>query len=376
MEKNENGNILLGDKAKRMLFVGFAFVLLYLGSYLLDPFNEYWRTYFDRRLEDIIKDWISVLIVCILISESGILIHKKLNRTLSWTKHLFKRVAVESVLNVIAVVLILYAYDVLSALFRDPNLVNPPFEKIRGFANCILPSLMASFVIVTIHTWSYLIANWKNTETQVAVHQLREAEWKQEAVEAELNALKLQIDPHFIFNNLGVLSELILKDQQLGHEYAEHFTKVYRFLLVNSKNNMIPLKDELRFLNSYIFLIRYRKGDAVSFELNVDRQDENLFVPPMTMQLLIENALKHNKANKRQPLVIKIYSEKPSGTLIIENSFFPIENPHECSTGVGLSNIIHRFELLGATSPEVVQEKDRFKVIIHLIAYDQKNSHY
>ncbi len=95
---------------------------------------------------------------------------------------------------------------------------------------------------------------------EAAQHKLRASKHKQAAMAAELQALKLQIDPHFIFNNLSVLSELILEDQQLGYEYSEKFARVYRYLLVNSRKDIIVVEEELKFLESYIFLIEKELG--------------------------------------------------------------------------------------------------------------------
>ncbi|HJT74397.1 MAG TPA: histidine kinase [Chitinophaga sp.] len=207
--------------------------------------------------------------------------------------------------------------------------------------------------------------NWRNTAIEAAEHKVKAAQNKQAAMEAELQALKLQIDPHFVFNNLSVLSELILEDQQLGYEYAENFSKVYRYLLINSKKDIILLEEELKFLNAYIFLIRHRAGNGVHFEIDVDKGSRELYLPPLTLQLLIENALKHNKTIKSDPLKIRIFSNDKK-ELIVENKLIAIEK-QVSSSGIGLQNIISRYELLSKEPPEIIKGADSFKVIIRLI---------
>jgi LytS/YehU family sensor histidine kinase len=184
-------------------------------------------------------------------------------------------------------------------------------------------------------------------------------------MESELQALKLQIDPHFVFNNLSVLSELILENQKLGYEYAENFSKIYRYMLVSSKKNIIPLENELRFLNAYMFLIKHRIGQGVDFEINVSEESKQLYMPPLTLQLLIENALKHNKTNRKHPLLIRIYTNDKN-ELIVENELLPIEKPLE-SSGIGIRNIVRRYSLLSEKQPDIVKSENSFKVTIPLI---------
>ncbi len=139
---------------------------------------------------------------------------------------------------------------------------------------------------------------------------------------AELQALKLQIDPHFIFNNLSVLSELILEDQQLGYEYSEKFARVYRYLLVNSKKDIIAVEEELKFLDSYIFLIEKRIGEGVIFKIDVQEEYKSMYTLPLSLQLLVENAIKHNQTSKANPLEIHVYTNSES-ELVVSIHFYP-----------------------------------------------------
>ncbi|MGJ1263125.1 sensor histidine kinase [Sphingobacterium spiritivorum] len=361
------------NKVKRILLVVFAFLLFYLVSFLIDPYGEFWQEYFQRGIFEIIEELVISFIFCFLISESSIFIHSRLNKYVPWTKNKIKRLILELSLNFFVVLILIVLNSVCYYLIYDDPAYSqsePSIEEIRNLLQFIIVSMIISFMIISINTGSYLINNWVNTETQVANHKLRTAEWKQASVEAELNALKLQLNPHFIFNNLSVLSELILEDQQLGYAYSENFSKVYRFLLVNSKKNMILLEEELKFLNSYIFLIKHRIGEGVHFEIDVQEESKNMYIPPLTLQLLIENALKHNKTDRKNPLRITIRTSTQH-ILTVENTLSLIEKPEGYSTGIGLTNIISRFNLLSKQPPEIVTSTDSFKVIIHLMEYDR-----
>ena len=180
-----------------------------------------------------------------------------------------------------------------------------------------------------------------------------------------MQALKLQLDPHFVFNNLSVLSELILEDQQLGYHYAENFSKVYRYLLLNSRKDLITLEDEMKFLKAYIFLLEHRAGSGIHFEININADHLNLHLPPMTLQLLIENAMKHNKFLKSNPLKISVKSGE-NADLIVCNSIIPLQRT-EPSSALGLQNITQRYQLLSKREPLISANESYFTVSIPLL---------
>ncbi|MDJ1470710.1 histidine kinase [Cytophagaceae bacterium DM2B3-1] len=352
----------LNNNGKRILFTVFAFVLLYLVSYIIDPYSSYWPNFFVRSWREVLEECLISLVFCFLISESSIRISSELNKRISWTQFAGRRLIVETGLTLLTVLLINLIINFLcSSISSDETSVITPeisIEQTRGMLQWIMVSIMIAFMIMGINTGNYLIVNWKNEA-------IRSAELNQVAMEAELQSLKLQIDPHFVFNNLSVLSEMILEDQQLGYEYAENFSRIYRYLLVNSKKDLISLEDELKFLNSYMFLIEHRVGEGVHFDIDVDKELRNLHMPPLTLQLLVENALKHNKTSKKDPLKIRIYNNDKQ-ELIVENSFLPIEKPLD-SSGIGIRNIIRRYNLLSVQEPRIVQDDVSFKVILSLI---------
>lgn len=351
----------LNNKGKRILFIVSAFLLLYLVSYIIDPYSPCWKNYFTRDVPDIIIDWSISLLFCFLVSETSIFIGLKLNRYIQWTEKPSRRLLIETSLNLLAVILIhLITNSVFTYYYGDSDvsMVTNSIEKNRGDLQWLVVSTIIALMIMAINIGNYLILNWKNEAVKTA-------ELNQLVIEAELQSLKLQIDPHFVFNNLSVLSELILENQQLGYEYAENFSKIYRYMLVNSKKDTISLEDELKFLNSYMFLIKHRVGEGVSFCVEVDKESRRLAMPPLTLQLLVENALKHNKTSKKDPLQIRIYNTDDC-RLIIENALLPIEKPLN-SSGIGIKNIIRRYKLLSEKEPEIIKNDTSFKVIIPLI---------
>lgn len=363
----------LTNKTKRIMFVLFTFVLFYLVSFLIDPYGAYWVNYWDRNVFDLIAEFLITFLFCFLIAEASLVIHNKLNNRVPWIKNPSKRLVFETALNICAVLLfIILNFSCMYMIYNKTHPSETELSKnnIHDLLQWIVVSLIISFIIVAVNTGSYLINNWKNTELKIIKHKLRESELKQASVEAELNALQLQIDPHFIFNNLSVLSELILEDQQLAYDFSENFSKVYRFLLVNSKKNLISLEDEIKFLRAYIFLIQHRIGEGVHFEIAVDPAAGKRYLPPLTLQLLVENALKHNTTSKNDPLLIHIFSDGMD-KIVVENKLAPLHNKAPHSTGTGLPNINKRFFLLAKQGPDIHITNFFFKVIIHLIDYDK-----
>lgn len=359
------GESFVSNSWKRVLIVISAFFLMYIISYLLDPFAPSVRMFFHRPAHEIALDWGTTLIFCIGVSESSIYIGRHLNAILPWTDDAFRRLIAEAGLNLVAVstlhFMITLVYVTIAGqdeLFSALN-AKASLEETRALLQWGVASLMIVVVIAAINTGNYLISNWKNAA-------LRATELKQIATEAELHALKLQLDPHFVFNNLSVLSELILQDQQLGYDYAENFAKIYRYLLVNTKKDTISLEDELKFLDSYIFLLEQRIGEGVDFDIDIRPMDRAAKLPPLTLQMLVENALKHNKTVKGEPLKIKIYSSGKN-MVIVENTLNPLDLKIP-SSGIGLKNIELRYELLKERKPEIYQDEKVFKVALPLIA--------
>jgi two-component system, LytTR family, sensor kinase len=350
----------LNNRWKRILIVALAFPMMYVVSYIMNPFAPYWATYFTRPVSHIVEDWVINLIFCLFVSEGSIIISNRLNKKIPWTESPDKRFAWEAGLNLLLILLIhaILTFYCMTVEGGDTSTTIITNEEYRDWLQWIVITSMFAFLIVGINTGNYIIVNWKNAA-------IRATELNQVAMEAELQSLKLQIDPHFVFNNLSVLSELILEDQQLGYDYAENFSRIYRYLLLNSKKNTILLEEELKFLHSYMFLIQHRFGEGVNFTIDVDNDSKQLSMPPLTLQLLVENALKHNRTSKKEPLNVCIYTTD-NQELIVENALLPIEKPLD-SSGIGIKNIVRRYDLLSEKGPKIIKSDASFKVIIPLI---------
>jgi len=208
---------------------------------------------------------------------------------------------------------------------------------------------------------SYLIANRFTQRLLNSQRQL--AKVQKEKHELSYNSLQDQLNPHFLFNNLSVLKSLIMFDKDAALAFTDNFTDVYRYVLKNKENKLISLHEEFNFIQSYYGLHKERVGQGIEVSLDIDDTLKDLLIAPMALQLLLENALKHNVANKKQPLSLHLCVK--DGALSLSNNIQPRDSSY--STHTGLKNLIQRYELL--TDEEVKVENDGriFKVTIPLL---------
>lgn len=188
---------------------------------------------------------------------------------------------------------------------------------------------------------------------------------EKEKLRAELNQLKGIVNPHFLFNNLNSLSSLIAENPGRAEYFLDELTKVFRYLLRNNQAELTTLGQELLFIQSYYHLLQTRYGVGVRLDMRIDRRYEEWMVPPMTLQLLIENAVKHNRLQKEHPLEIELVSA-PDNTLVVRNTLFKREGVVE-STGLGLQNINARYKMLQLPEVKIERDEKFFTVTIPLI---------
>lgn len=185
---------------------------------------------------------------------------------------------------------------------------------------------------------------------------------KKENIQSKYEVLKNQIDPHFFFNSLSVLTTLVYKDADESAEYVTQLSKLYRYMLDKNNSSLVELEKELKFLDSYIYLMKIRFKERLSFSINIsDTTKTNSYIPPNTLQLLVENAIKHNKFSSEKPLNIEI-SESHENIRVSNN----LDNRMQIaeSSGIGLENIKLRYELLGGKHIQIQESPNQFIVTL------------
>lgn len=183
--------------------------------------------------------------------------------------------------------------------------------------------------------------------------------------ETKYEVLKNQVNPHFLFNSLNTINSLIATDQQAAMLFVNNMSDVYRYVLKSHEVNAIPLQEELQFMAAYTGVLKGRYGNKMQIEVEVTPAYQQYRVPPMALQILVENAVKHNIASHNKPLHIRIYTNETAG-LVVTNNRQQRKQP-EPSTGVGLQNLNQRCQYL-SNHPLVIQQTDtRFSVTIPLM---------
>ncbi len=199
----------------------------------------------------------------------------------------------------------------------------------------------------------------EQAEAELTLRQL-----KHEKTEMQMRALQTQINPHFLFNSLNTLSALIDNNPQQAEQFVDELSNVYRYLLRSNEGEMTTLDLELNFIRSYLGLLQTRFGNGLHTEINIDPAYHQALLPPLTLQLLVENAVKHNIILPEQPLTIGIRTNQ-SGWLVVENTLQRRKIRVE-SNGVGLSNIVSKYQLLGLTAPTFEDHDGWFRVSMPL----------
>jgi two-component system, LytTR family, sensor kinase len=181
---------------------------------------------------------------------------------------------------------------------------------------------------------------------------------------AKFDALKNQLDPHFLFNSLNVLTSLIEENTDNAQKFTTSLSKVYRYVLEQKNKDLVTVDEELEFAKTYMSLLKMRFEDSIIFDIPEKASNSESKVVPLSLQLLLENAVKHNTVTSSKPLHIKIY--EANGTLVVENNLQPKQIIKK-SSGVGLSNIMQRYQLLTNKKVNINQQAKSFAVAIPML---------
>ena len=185
-----------------------------------------------------------------------------------------------------------------------------------------------------------------------------------EQTQVKYDALRNQLNPHFLFNALTSLNSLIFENQQLASEFLQQLSKVYRYTLQNKDKDTVSLSTEIDFINNYIFLFKTRFENAIHFKIEIDKDSRDKGIVPVTIQVLIENAVKHNIVTDKSPLIISIIAK--GNFLTVENTVNK-KSQVEASNKQGLENLKTLYQYLSDTDVEITETDSLFRVRIPLI---------
>lgn len=275
-----------------------------------------------------------------------------LNRFLPWEKYVSTRFFIQLF---VSSVYSLASVNGTYYLFKTYFLGLAPDTEQMFVLN--LYGLLFIIPVISINFGIYFMLQWK--KSFVYSQQL-----KQENIQSQLDSLRNHLDPHFLFNNLNILSLLIDKDKQAAQEFLEHFSDVYRYVLKNKNVESIELRTELEFIESYRYLLEKRFKEQLFIHIAVPKHLLTRHIPPLSLQMLVENAVKHNKVSQTAPLTIDIFAE--GDTVVVQNNL-QVKTIDSFTARSGLVNIKKRYEYLSDKALEIIPGDTYFTVKLPLL---------
>lgn len=278
------------------------------------------------------------------------IIHR-LNKKLNWKDHFLKRIMLEGTLVIVLSLVLGYIFG---------QFIHHYIDHVLPTSAVIFRTILFLFICASL-IMALLEMRYMHDEKK----ELRELSQRleKENIETLYNSLKQQVNPHFLFNSLSVLSSLIHYDVKKADVFIEHFSDIYRYVLDMNQNKLVSLQQELDFLDSYLYLQRIRFGENIRLNSSIDNASTLQQLPPLSLQLVFENILKHNVISSKYPMTID---------LKIDNQFLVIENtlkekPNQKSSGIGIPNLKEKYKLLDDQLPVFLNRGDHFEVRLPLI---------
>ncbi|MGC4023323.1 MAG: histidine kinase [Cyclobacteriaceae bacterium] len=278
-----------------------------------------------------------------------------LDAKISWREYFLSRLICGLAANVLVIVPLAV---ILSINFTtETSLFKPDSVKIAVLL------IISLFIYEIAYGWFYSFRYYAHTQ----VERLRLERWQ---LELQFESLKNQISPHFLFNCLNTISALLYKDVTLTEEFIRRMADTFRYVLKNHKEKFVSLKEEIDFVKSFHYLLKVRFEDNFKLEINLPKELMNTPVPPLTLQLLVENAVKHNAVTKETPLVVTISS--PNNRIVVTNTK-TVSTLGKSGFSIGLDNIKRRYAFF--TKEEVViKNEEEFSVFLPLLKSNLMNT--
>lgn len=256
-------------------------------------------------------------------------------------------------------ILVWFLSGLLSRLFFYMHTLGL-FPAVEAIAHNYLHPLRDFVIALIVVGSSYIIFLIRHNQRIQADYQALQAE----SLINKYEALKNQLNPHMMFNSLNTLQSLIPDSPSKAQDYVQELSHVLRYTLQENQNQSVTVREEMEFVQSFIFLLKMRYEDNLIFNVRIDRAYEDRLTPPMAIQLLIENAVKHNEISNRNPLSINI--ETTEDHLIVSNRIQPKRTPYN-GLGIGLSNLDKRYQLMFRKEIDIKKDNQFFSVAIPLI---------
>jgi sensor histidine kinase YesM len=228
--------------------------------------------------------------------------------------------------------------------------------------------LMRNMVLISV---AILISDYLKSNQEKQQLEFKNKDLEAAQIKAELDTLHQQLNPHFLFNALNSLQSLIREDAEKSQLFVEHLSSTLRYSLDTQKKSLVAFDKELQSVNAYLYLLEIRFSDKLKIE-KVNLEKCKGYLPPLALQLLIENAVNHNEVSADHPLTITITYNESNHNLIIKNNLKPKRIPTN-GAGLGLYNLNNRYQMLSQKSIEIKKDNHHFEVTIPILAHENSN---
>lgn len=337
-----------------ILYFGFAGVLasvvLTLIRMIESDFAYDFFTICGNFFLNALSAYIITVIVAVVVMHTLI----QINHFFPWRKNAVIRFTADVVITPLVAMLTMLPLAFLSYEV-GLDYVYPDLRK--HITSELTTALVVDLILVGIYEGYFFFTLWKKSL-------IRNEQLEKENMTAKYEALKNQINPHFLFNSLNTVSALIHEDPIKAEEFIDEFSKIYRFLLEHQDKNFHQLKCELEFVKSFLMLQQIRFGKNLTYSIDLDEGKLNQMIPTLSLQLLVENAIKHNEVSEERPLAIVISEEQ--GMVVVKNSLQPRAESLN-STGVGINNLTARYEMLANRRPVFLKTDKEYVAKLPLI---------
>lgn len=297
-----------------------------------------------------------ILLSIVVANSSGALVYlleRQLDRLIHWRRLFFTRFFIGFIAASIGISIYIlgFGYILVSTIYQIDIVpfYNQWHEEIWKLGILIVIIL---FIYEVFYGWFYSYRYFAITQ----VEQLRSDRLQ---MELQFESLKSQISPHYLFNCLNTISSLLYKDSRVAEEFIRRMADTFRYVLENHSRRLVPLRDEIAFVKAYYYLMQVRYHENLKIDINLPSRLMDTLVPPLAIQMLLENAVKHNEISVAHPLFIYISAQ--DNTLINVSSTKNKPNPSAPSLQVGLSNIKNRYRFF-TSEKIIVKDADKFVV--------------
>lgn len=336
----------------RKTFITILWISLGTGIFSFTLFND------DKSIKNLLLYIVNSFIYSFVLTFGNTFVNNLLNKKYSWTEQTKLRTIYGVLAMIITNVLLIFFCNYLVFVVINGMSREYFFSEKMNFTNWFILNI-AFLISAILHAKGFMEELKKNTKKEVVEQKLIA-----KSANAQFESLKNQLDPHFLFNSLNVLTALIDENPEQAQKFTTSMSKIYRYVLEQKDKEMVKVEDEIEFAKIYCNLLKTRFEDSVNFTFDVNPDDLKKLVVPLSLQLLLENCIKHNFATSSKPLNVRIFTE--GKFLCIENNLQVREQLIE-SAGIGLANIVQRYALLTKDNVYIEKSEQTFKVKIPIL---------